>query len=257
MDTCRLIAVHTPLDLPRTGEPCVSDVGFGCLSDVLDSVDVVDPHTVAFHLTRPNAQFVALALPGIWIDSEAVVRAAFEDVRSKASLVGAKALQEGADLVAKEWPPSPLLLLPDASQLVARTGLFLPDRPNTDLERCIDARQHAGGRSGDDDRASLTAIDPTASPAPGARPGTCAPVGAGLHRVTVYKPNDRLELTAGQLPRRPTANKALRHPVSRRAPAAKAVADGKADWVELLLRSSDQYPERPIRPTREQGRLLS
>jgi ABC-type transport system substrate-binding protein len=251
--TYRLMAVHTPIDLPLTGEPCVTDVGFGCLSDVLDSAEVVDPRTVAFHLKRPNAQFVALALPGIWIDSEAVVRAAFEDVRSKASLVGAKALQAGADGVAKELAtdqPSCQGLLPDASQLVARTGLFLPDRAEYQILNggAFDACAYAGtlGSELTMAAASLAAKDLTAIALvyPALALGR-APVGAGPYKVTAYKPNDRLELTAvdsyhGGPPQ-------TRHYVFQFYPdepsAAKAVAGGTADWVELLLRSSDQFPE--------------
>ncbi len=251
--TYRLMAVQTPIASPLTGEPCLADVGFGCLSDVLDSVEVVDPHAIVFHLKRPNAQFVALALPGIWIDSEAVVRAASEDVRSKASVVGARTLQGGADQVAKELAkqqPSCEGLLPDASQLVARSGLFLPDRAEYQTLNggAFDACAYAGtlGSELTMATASLAANDLTAIalvyPALGLGR---APIGAGPYKVTAYKPNDRLELTAvdsyhGGPPQ-------TRHYIVQFYPdepsAAKAVADGRADWVELLLRSSDQFPE--------------
>jgi ABC-type transport system substrate-binding protein len=243
--TYRLMAVHTPIDLPLSGRPCVTDVGFGCLSEVLDSAEVVDPLTVAFHLKRPNAQFVALALPGIWIDSEAVVRAAFEEVRSKASIVGAKVLQAGADRVAKELAgdqPSCEGLLPDASQLVARTGLFLPDRAEySNLSGgAFDACSYAGTLGGELTMAaaSLAANDLTAIALvyPALQLGR-APVGAGPYMVTAYEPNKRLELSAvdsyhGGPPQ-------TRHYVFLFYPdepaAARAVAEGRADWVELLF----------------------
>ena len=248
--TYRLMSVHTPIDLPLAGRPCVTDVGLGCLSDLLDSTEVVDPLTVAFHLKRPNAQFMALALPGVWIDSEAVVRAAFQDARSKLALLGAKALQAGADRVSKELgtdQPNCLGLLPDASQLVARTGLFLPDRAeyNTLTGSAFDACGYANTLGGELTMAaaSLGAKDLTAIALvyPALILGR-APVGAGAYKVTAFKPNVRLELTAVDSyhggPPETRHYVFLFYPDETRA--AKAVADGSADWVEL--QSSGPFP---------------
>ena len=244
--TYRLMAVQTPIEMPLVGRQCITDVGFGCLSDVLDAVDVLDPFTVVFRLRRPAAEFIALALPGVWIDSEAVVRAAFDEVRAKSSLVGAKALQAGADRIAKELAkdqPGCQGLLPDASQLVARTGLTLRDRAEFVIfgAGAFDACGYANtlGSELTMAAASLAAKDLTAIALvyPALVLGR-APVGAGPYSVTAYKPNERLELTAvdsyhGGPP--PTRHYVFLFYPDEQA-AAKAVVDGRADWVELQSR---------------------
>ena len=59
-----------------------------CLAPFLESATAVDDTTVEFTLLEPYAPFATVILPGIAIDSEAVVTAAFEDFAGEA---------EGAD----------------------------------------------------------------------------------------------------------------------------------------------------------------
>src|SRR5439155_17527891 len=128
---------------------CVNSVGGGpplaCPSDVLDSVSRVDARTVAFHLQRPFAPFFTLALPGIWIDSERVVRAAYDAFRTKTAGLGAKGLADEANRLADQAlaPAGDCTpLLQEASQMVATVGLQVPDRaeyaylPNGELDAC-------------------------------------------------------------------------------------------------------------------------
>src|SRR5699024_2512671 len=47
-----------------------------CLAGFLDSVEVLDDHTVAFTLVEPYAPFFTTILPGIGIESKAVIESA-------------------------------------------------------------------------------------------------------------------------------------------------------------------------------------
>ena len=59
-----------------------------CLAPFLESVTAVDDTTIEFTLLEPYAPFATVILPGIFIDSEAVVTAAYEEFVGEA---------EGAD----------------------------------------------------------------------------------------------------------------------------------------------------------------
>ncbi len=80
-----------------------------CLGPFLDSATAVDEKTVEFTLIEPYAPFATVILPGIAIDSEAVVTAAYEDFVGEA---------EGAD---------PAAVAAAADALTAATGAEEPD----------------------------------------------------------------------------------------------------------------------------------
>ena len=226
---------------------CVNTVGGGpplaCPSEVLESVSRVDTRTVAFHLRRPFAPFFTLALPGIWIDSERVVRAAYEGFRAKVAALDAKDLAGEASRLADQFfaPAGNCTpLIQEAAQMVATAGLLVPDRaeyaylPNGEFDPCGYAAKlgveltEASASLGADD---ITAIAHVYRDLAFDR----LPVGAGPYRLTRYDADKRIELTAFSAYHggRPATQTIVFQLYPDEAAAADAVATGQADWVEL------------------------
>lgn len=215
----------------------------GCLRDVLESTTKIDDHTVAFHLKRPYAPFFANVLPVIWIDSQNVVRAAYDAYRAKVTAFAPKDLDAEAAKLAKEaeTPAGNCApLLQDAAQTAARAGLFVPDRAEYENYPCLYAgtlslelAQAAASLAAPDEVTAIALVYPDLS-------FDHAPTGAGPYKLTADEPNKRVALEAwpgwhGGAP-------ATKHIVFEMYPdddaAAKAVARGEADWVESVDSSS-------------------
>jgi ABC-type transport system substrate-binding protein len=208
-----------------------------CPWEILDSTTKVDEHTVAFHLKRPYAPFFTLALPAIWIDSQKVVRAAFDAYRAKVAAFAAKDLDAEATKLAKEAEaPAGKCdpLLQDAAQTAARAGLFVPVRAEYENDACgyatalsLELAQAAASLEAPDEITAIALVYPDLS-------FDRAPTGAGPYKLTAYEPTKQVALEAwpgwhGGMP-------ATKHIVFEIYPdadtAAKAVARGEADWVE-------------------------
>jgi ABC-type transport system substrate-binding protein len=226
---------------------CVNLVGgsppLACPSDVLGSVSRVDARTVAFHLQRPFAPFFTLALPGIWIDSERVVRAAYDDFRAKVAALDAKDLMGEANRLADQFvaPAGNCTpLLQEAAQMVARAGLLVPDRaeygylPNGEFDACgyavklgVELTEASASLAADE----ITSIALVYRDLAFDR----LPVGAGPYRLASYDANKKIELTAFPAYHggRPATKTIVFQIYPDEAGAAQAVANGQADWVEL------------------------
>lgn len=70
-----------------------------CYGEMLASVTAVDERTVQFTLTAPNATFETLILPGVFIDSRAVVEAAYAPLAERAPSLDAADYQEAAETI--------------------------------------------------------------------------------------------------------------------------------------------------------------
>jgi len=70
-----------------------------CLAPFLDSATAVDETTVEFTLLKPYAPFATVILPGIAIDSEAVVTAAYDEFVGEAEGADPAAVTAAADAV--------------------------------------------------------------------------------------------------------------------------------------------------------------
>lgn len=119
-----------------------------CLAPFLESVTAVDDSTVEFTLLEPYAPFATVILPGIVIDSEAVVTAAYEDFAGAAEGADAAAVtaaQTAIDAAAapEEGDPDPAACeaaLADAEAAVESGGVELPSRDDF----------NTGGEAGDE-----------------------------------------------------------------------------------------------------------
>ena len=100
-----------------------------CLAPFLESATAVDDTTVEFTLLEPYAPFATVILPGISIDSEAVVTAAYEEFVGEA---------EGAD---------PAAVAAAAEALTAATGAEEPDPAACEAALAdAEAQVEAGGQ---------------------------------------------------------------------------------------------------------------
>jgi ABC-type transport system substrate-binding protein len=242
--TYRLMSANTHVG--DYAPPCVTTlVTVGptfCLWEILDSTTKVDEHTVAFHLKRPYAPFFTLVLPAIWIDSQKVVRAAFDAYRAQVAGFAAKDLDaEAAKLTREAEAPAGKCepLLQDVAQTAARAGLFVPVRAEYENDACgyatalsLELAQAAASLGAPDEITAIALVYPDLS-------FDRAPTGAGPYKLTAYEPNKQVALEAwagwhGGAP-------ATKHIVFEIYPddytAAKAVAHGEADWVESTTAS--------------------
>jgi ABC-type transport system substrate-binding protein len=248
--TYRVMAADTHVDSDFPFQDCVANIaiGSGCLGEILDSALEVDERMVAFRLKRPLGPFLTLVLPSIWIDSEKAVRAAYERFRAKAETVdaadlatAAKRLQDEVEAPAGNCVP----LLQDAVQLAARAGLFVPDRaefdylPGGEFDACgfggyaftlsLALARAAASLATTDDITALALVYPHLDI-------NRAPIGAGPYRLKEYVPNQRVVLEASRTYHggAPATKNFVFQIYPDEDAAAKAVAGGEADWIELL-----------------------
>ena len=105
-----------------------------CLAPFLDSVTAVDETTVEFTLLEAYAPFATVILPGIDIDSRALVEAAYEEFAGEAEgadPAAVTAAQEAIDAAAGAEAPDPAACdaaLADAEAQVESGGVELPSR---------------------------------------------------------------------------------------------------------------------------------
>jgi ABC-type transport system substrate-binding protein len=254
-----LMAAHRIID---TDPPFLSDCigvavngGSGCLWEILDSATKVDDRTVAFRLKRRDGSFITTVLPRVWIVPEKVVQASYERFRGKAVAFAAADMNAAAKRlldVANAPGGNCAAVLPDAQQLAARTGLFVPDRaeydslPGGEFDACAYARDL--GVSLAHAVASLAAQGTTAIAhvfwnLDLAR----SPVGAGPYRVASYVPNKQLTLEAwpGYHGGTAATHRIVIDIYPSADAAAQAVATRHADWTFLL----DPQPLRQLAGT--------
>ena len=107
-----------------------------CLSPFLDSVTAVDDTTIEFTLLEPYSPWATAILPGISIDSQAVVEAAYEEFVGGVEDVDAAAAQAAKDALdtaaePEEGDPDPAACeaaLVDAEALIEVGDVALPNR---------------------------------------------------------------------------------------------------------------------------------
>lgn len=87
-------------DLARS-PACPFGNSIGCPGDpedpLITAVEVLDPATVQFTLSRLDPTFITTILPGVFIESKALVESQFESFRAAAASVGSDRLRQEAD----------------------------------------------------------------------------------------------------------------------------------------------------------------
>ena len=119
-----------------------------CLAPFLESVTEIDESTIEFTLIEPYAPFATVILPGVFIDSKAVVDAAFEEFTQGAEGADAAAVtaaMEAIDAAAApaEGDPDPAACeaaLAEGEAQVESGGVELPNRDDF----------NTGGEAGDE-----------------------------------------------------------------------------------------------------------
>jgi ABC-type transport system substrate-binding protein len=118
-------------DLARS-EPCPFGNEIGCPGDLINAVDVVDPTTIRFSLSRLDPTFITTILPGVFIDSKAVVEAQFQALHASSLAVGAVKLREQGDSLQTSIEPNDenecAARQGDATNLAAAAGIEPPDK---------------------------------------------------------------------------------------------------------------------------------
>jgi ABC-type transport system substrate-binding protein len=243
--TYRLVAANTGVDDPYRS-PCIDvvlPIASGCVSEVLDGVDIVDPATVAFHLKQPYAPFMTLVLPWIWIDSRDVVMQAYNAFRAAAAGTDPATLVTAADgLTTIVDTPSADCARPlDAPvALLWRTGLLVPDRADYNglqggaFDACAYALEVAYLL-----RLAASSLTHTGDAAIAAAYRGLAfnrkPVGAGPYRVADLEPGRRVVLEADPgYHGGPVATQQVEFDFTTDVESAvAAVRSGSADWTEV------------------------
>ena len=88
-------------ELGRRNPQCLFAYGV-CFGEMLESATLVDDRTVEFRLTAPDATFLTLVLPGVLIDSRAVVEEAYRPLGEVAATLVTGDYQAGADAIFTE-----------------------------------------------------------------------------------------------------------------------------------------------------------
>lgn len=123
-----------------------------CLAPFLDSVEAQDDKTVVFTLLKPYAPFATTILPGIGIESKAVIEAAYEEF-SGAAAGAADAAQTQLDTINEELAKEPAEDGTGGPDPVACEG-FIADAEATIAEAGLDVPAqedfNTGGEAGDE-----------------------------------------------------------------------------------------------------------
>ena len=184
----------------------VPDCAFGldaCLSQMLASAKAVDERTVEFQLTAPNATFLTVALAGVFIDSQAVIEAAYAPLGERAATLDAAEYTAAADAIAEQLAsdePDCAAPLANAERLLQESGLgVLPrdlfHRADGTLDECMYADLTGSALRGIGESLGASGLDAIAL-AHRALPSNRAPIGTGPWRFVGIEEGDRMVLEA-------------------------------------------------------------
>ena len=229
-----------------------------CLAPFLESTVAIDESTVEFTLIEPYAPFATVILPGIAIDSQAVVEAAYEDFAGAAEGADAAAVTEAqaaidAAAAPAEGDPDPAACeaaLAAGEAAVESGGVELPSRDNfnTGGENADEFDPCAYGTALSDLLSQIlavleeTGIDALAAVYP-LLSFNSQPVGTGpfMCEPGCLAPGESLTLTAyeGYYDGAPATDTVVMPIITDDIQGANAVQAGQVDWKYSL--TADAY----------------
>jgi ABC-type transport system substrate-binding protein len=216
-----------------------------CLEGFVDSAEVLDDRTIEFTLPEPYSPFLTTILPGIGIESKAVIEAAYEeftgnaasldpaDVRAAAEAIDEPAGADEPDLAGCE------AALATAEGLLTQAGVELPRREDHTFDGTFDPCSYGTtlstsllGVATSLEAEGLDAIAAVYSLLPFNR----APVGTGPYALVEFEVGQSVVLEAHEdyhkgTPATPTMNFAI---ITDLVAAASALAAGQVDYVEEM-----------------------
>jgi len=230
-------------ELGRRHPDCLFAFG-ECFGEMLQTATAVDARTVEFRLTAPNATFLTLVLPNVFIDSRAVVEAAYAPLAERAATLELDAadFQQGADAIFAQLGSDSAdceAPLADAAELFEAAGSEpLPRDQFADAEGRFDACLYAEWTAIllEDIAASLGATGLDAiSLAYRALSFNRSPVGTGPWRFISVEDGTRLTLKAFDAYHRgPPATPSIEVRLIRDFGIARdGLLSGELDWVPL------------------------
>jgi ABC-type transport system substrate-binding protein len=125
-----------------------------CTGPFLDTVTAIDERTVEFVLAEPNATWNTVFLPGIFVESRAVIESAYEEFAGQAAAVDPQAAadaQAALDAALEAEEPDTAACeaaLADAEAILEQAGITLPDRATFNT---LDPDPDAEGEAGEGD----------------------------------------------------------------------------------------------------------
>jgi ABC-type transport system substrate-binding protein len=216
-----------------------------CLAGFVDNVEVLDASTVAFTLTQPYSPFLTTILPGIGIESQAVIEAAYEEFTGAAASIDAAdvraasaAIDEPAGLDEPDAAGCEAALAA-AEELLTQAGVELPRREDHTFDGAFDPCSYGSVVStsllGVANSLEADGIDAVAA-VYSLLPFNRAPVGTGPYSVEEFNVGQSLVLSAHEdyhqgPPATPTMNFVI---ITDLVAAASALAAGQVDYVEEM-----------------------
>jgi ABC-type transport system substrate-binding protein len=216
-----------------------------CLEGFVESVDILDDHTVAFTLPQPYSPFVTTILPGIGIESQAVIEAAYEEFTGAAADIDAADVRDAAAAIDE---PAGLdepdaagceAALAAAEEILTQAGVELPRREDHTFDGAFDPCSYGvvvstslNGVATSLEAEGLDAVAAVYSLLPFNR----APIGTGPYYVEEFEVGQSLVLRAHEAyhqgaPATPTMNFVI---ITDLVAAASALAAGQVDYVEEM-----------------------
>jgi ABC-type transport system substrate-binding protein len=216
-----------------------------CIEPFVESAEVIDDRTIRFTLVQPYSPFTTLILPGIGIESKAVIEAAYAEFTGAAADLDVAALRDAAAAIDE---PAGLdepdqagceAALATAEELLAQAGVELPRREDHTFDTGFDACSYGavlstalGNVANSLEAEGLDAIAAVYSLLSFNR----APVGTGPYKLVEFTPGESVVLEAHAdyhdgVPATQTMNFQI---ITDLVAAASALAAGQVDYVEEM-----------------------